>query len=143
MVVGGGPDEARLRADFRDEVAQGRVRLTGYLPNAEVRRLMSEAHVLLMPSMSEGFPRVLLEAMAAGLPFVASETGGVPEIVPREARRRLVRPGDVDGFAREAVALLKGADVRAEVSEAGRRHVERYDVRRVAQVFVDQLVRAR
>jgi glycosyltransferase involved in cell wall biosynthesis len=141
LVVGGGPGEARLRADFREEIAEGRVRLTGYRPNTEVRKLMCEAHVLLMPSMSEGFPRVLLEAMAAGLPFVASETGGVPEIVGPQARRRLVTPGDVDGFARETLALLTDGDVRAALREEGRRHVERYDVRRVARVFVDQLCR--
>jgi len=102
---------------------------------------MREAHVLPMRSMSEGFPRVLLEAMAASLAFAASETGGVPEIVGPMARRRLQEPGDTDGFVRETVALLTNRELRDSLQEEGRQHVERY-VRRVARIFVDGVCRA-
>ena len=81
------------------------MKIHGYLPNPAVQALMRAVDVLLMPSFEEGFPRVLLEAMAAGLPFVATDVGGVAMIVPEALRARLVKPGDVVGFSDELVRL--------------------------------------
>ena len=77
----------------------GRVVLTGLRP--DVMRVLDAADVLLQPSRHEAFPTSLIEAMAARVPVIASDTGGIPEIVesgengtpdPRAARRRAVSP---------------------------------------------------
>jgi glycosyltransferase involved in cell wall biosynthesis len=139
VIAGGGPEEANVLAELRREVEDERVEPLGYLPNNRVPTLMREADVLLMPTLEAGFPRVLLEAMAAGLSFVASDVGGISEVVGPEARRRLIRAGDVEGYVQETLALLRNADQRKRLAVEGTRHVRRYDVKRVARLFVDEL----
>jgi len=139
VIAGGGPEEAKVLAQLGREIEEERVEPLGYLPNDHVPTLMREADILLMPSLTEGFPRLLLEAMAAGLPFVASDVGGIPEVVGHEARGRLVRAGDVEGYARETLVLLRNPDQRTRLAEEGARHVRRYDVKRIARLFVDEL----
>jgi glycosyltransferase involved in cell wall biosynthesis len=137
IIAGGGPDQDRVRAEMDAELRSGQVTLLGYVANPEVRSLMSEADVLLMPSLTEGFPRVLLEAMAVGLPFVAADVGGVAEVVGTQARRYLVPPGDVDRFASTLARLLLDRSLRASLAEEGLRRVARYDVTSVAPLLVD------
>ncbi len=100
---------------------------------------MHAADVLLMPSLEEGFPRRALEAMAAGLAFVATDVGGVAEIVPDLARRQLVPGGDAVAMARGAERLLAAPSLRNELSRAGLAHVTRYAVERVAPIFLREV----
>jgi glycosyltransferase involved in cell wall biosynthesis len=139
LIAGGGPEEANVRDELSREIEEGRVQPLGYLSNDTLPSIMRKADVLLMPSLEAGFPRVLLEAMAARLPFVAPEVGGVPEIVSREARQRLVRAGDVEGHVQETLTLLRDPDQRVRLADEGARHVRRYDVKRIARLFVDEL----
>jgi glycosyltransferase involved in cell wall biosynthesis len=141
VVVGGGPEESHVRHALHREIALGQVEMHGYLPNPSVRALMLDADVLLMPSFEEGFPRVLLEAMAAGLPFVAADVGGVAMIVPDALRARLVKPGDAAGFSAQLVSLVCDPADHATVAMIGREHVQRYHVARVAPQLWEALSR--
>lgn len=116
-----------------------RRRTSRYVPNPRVPELMQSADVLLMPSLEEGFPRRLLEAMATGLPFVVTDVGGVAEVVPELARRMLVTPGDAAGMARRAAELLEQPELRHELSAVRIAHVERYAVERVAPLFLREV----
>jgi glycosyltransferase involved in cell wall biosynthesis len=138
-IVGGGPEEDRVRSSLRKEIADGRVEMHGYLPNPAVKALMSEADVLLMPSLAEGFPRVLLEAMAIGLPFVAADVGGVSEVVPKPLVASLVRPGDTVGFSAQLTRLLSDRVAHRTAARLGRERVERYDVTQVAPRLLQAL----
>lgn len=108
--------------DFREELerrAGPRVRFTGQLPPCEVRRLMLGARALAFPSLSyETFGLVLVEAMAAGLPVLASDLGGTPDVVGVHSGR-LLPPGEVDAWA-YALDTLDDAFVD-EASRAARR----------------------
>jgi glycosyltransferase involved in cell wall biosynthesis len=139
IVAGGGPEEQWLRAEFAEQIASGQVELLGYVPNSKVRSLMRAADLLLMPSLTEGFPRVLLEAMASGLPFVATHVGGVPEVVGEEARERLVAPGDARGFTDEVHALSRQPEARRRLAEEGLKRVQQYDVPLVARIFMREV----
>jgi glycosyltransferase involved in cell wall biosynthesis len=134
LIAGGGPDEQWLRAELGDEP---RAELLGYVPNPQVPGLMHTADVLLMPSLEEGFPRRLLEAMAAGLPFVATDVGGVREVIPDAAQDCVVPPGDAAAAARAVVALLGDVPRREALRAAGLEHVGRYAVERVAPLFLE------
>jgi glycosyltransferase involved in cell wall biosynthesis len=140
-IVGGGPEEDHVRSSLRAEIAEGRVEMHGYLPNPAVRALMSRADVLLMPSLEEGFPRVLLEAMAAGLPFVAADVGGVSDVVPKPLVASLVRPGDVAGFSAQLARLLSNPAAHRTAARLGRERVKRYDVTQVAPQLIEALCR--
>lgn len=139
VIAGGGPDEAWVRSGLAELERRGAVQLLGYVPNHRVRALMQEADILLMPVLSEGFPRWVLEAMASGLPFVTTDVGGVAEVVPELARRQLLPAGDVDGMVGRAQALLEQSELRRELAEAGLAHVGRFAVERVAPVFLREV----
>ena len=97
VVAGDGPEASALRATGGD------VRFTGRVDAAELARLREGAAVALVPSRyQEILPLAALEAMAAGLPVVASRTGGLPEIVPRAG---LHPPGDPAAMAERIRAL--------------------------------------
>jgi glycosyltransferase involved in cell wall biosynthesis len=89
-----------LPADMRPLAPyQGRVRLTGRLDQVEIVREMQTAHVLVLPSVFEGFGLVIVEAMATGMPVIASTHSAGPEII-REGRDGFVlEPNDVEGLA--------------------------------------------
>ena len=93
VVAGDGPAEAELR----QLAAGGDVRFTGRVGPEELVELRRDAAVAVVPSRyAEILPLAALEAMAAGLPVVASRTGGLAELVPTEG---LFAPGDVDALA--------------------------------------------
>jgi glycosyltransferase involved in cell wall biosynthesis len=100
-------------------------------------RLYAAADVLLLPSEDEPFGLVILEAMAAGVPVVASRSGGIPEIVEHGKSGRLVEPGDVDGFASALREVLTQRELRDSLVEEGRKLVEgHFSLKR----FVDEVV---
>ena len=94
-IVGDGPERPQL-----EERARGLpVTFTGQLDHALARQQIREARCLALPSHSEAFPNVVLEALAAGTPVVVARTGGVPALVDDERTGLLVEPGNVDQLA--------------------------------------------
>jgi len=83
----------------------------------EVRELLSLADVFVLPSLWEGFPNVLLEAMASGLPSVCTAVGGVPEILTEDTGF-LVRPGDTEALAENMSRLLANDALRGRMGAA-------------------------
>ncbi len=79
-IIGGAGDE-ELQFLIHDLGLQDSVQLTGRMPQQEVFKQMKEASVLLMPSLEEGVPNVVVEAMAIGLPVISTDCGGVPELI--------------------------------------------------------------
>jgi glycosyltransferase involved in cell wall biosynthesis len=113
-LVGDGPYRAELeRLAARLEVA-GRVDFLGQLAaGAQVRAALDAADVYVLPSRTEGLPRALVEAMARGLPCLASRVGGVPELL---ARDDLVPAGDVAALAEALSAVVRDPNRRARMA---------------------------
>ena len=144
VVVGDGP----LRPDLEHRVATlglaGRVTFTGY--RSEVSGVLPGLDVLAVPSRSDGSPLVVCEAMAAGVPVVASRVGGLPDLVEDGGSGLLVRPGEAEDLARALVALLLDPEAARRLGARGRvlatsRSHERL-VDRMTQLYAD-VVRAR
>lgn len=114
-LVGEGPEKRALENQAAVLGLQGRVRFPGLLPREEVARRMREADLFILPSLSENLPCVLLEAMASGLPVVASRAGGIPELINHE-QGELVTPGDPEALA----AALRRCLVRKETFDRQR-----------------------
>jgi glycosyltransferase involved in cell wall biosynthesis len=139
LVVGTGPMREALGREIEARGLADSVRLVGPVPNRRIATYYAAADVLLMPSDEEGFPRVLLEAQATGVPFVASDVGGVLDIVTPRQAEFVVPRGMVEAFAESATRLLKDPALRAALAEEGLRNVVRFDVDRVAGQFVTAL----
>ena len=139
LVAGDGPYLPKLQAEIRRKKLSKWVKTLGSIPNKEIMGYYAKADVFLMPSDEEGFPNVLLEAMAVGTPFVASDVGGVRDVVSRGAQRFVVKQGDVGAFTERLVELLSDKKMRDVLSKEGLRHVKQYDLSRVLPVFVKTL----
>lgn len=105
-LIGQGPLKSELEGRIKHLGLAQRVRLLGSVPHDQLPDWYRSAHVLVLPSFSEGIPNVLLEAGACGTPFVASRVGGVPEI-PSSAGNRLVDPGNPQVLAEAIVQTLQ------------------------------------
>lgn len=131
VLVGDGPERAVLEAQAQMLGMAGRVRFLGY--RDDVPDVLACCDVVVLPSLFEGLPLVVLEAMAAGKPVVASRIGGTDEAVVHGVTGVLVPPADPMALARAIGALLACPALAAHMAAAGRV--------RVRQVFgVDAMV---
>ncbi len=117
LVVGDGPERCALERQAAALGGSGRVRFLGH--RRDVPRILGASSLFVLASHGDAFPTVLLEAMAAGLPVVASDVGGIPEIVEAETGR-LVPPGDAAGLAGSIVALLQAPQSLRDMGERAR-----------------------
>jgi glycosyltransferase involved in cell wall biosynthesis len=130
-IVGGdpGPDqgEASQRARILHLVSHlglgDRVRLHGELAPAQVRARLQRADVLLHASLSEGLPNVVLEAMACGLPVVATDVGGTSEAVRDGVEGLLIAPRDPSAAATALATLWRDPQLRQRMGKTGRERV--------------------
>jgi glycosyltransferase involved in cell wall biosynthesis len=120
-ILGWGRLEDETRARIRDLGLEESVVLPG---RVEPRDWLQRADVFVHTSRWEGFGIVLLEAMLAGLPIVATRVSAIPEIVAEAETGVLVEPGDVPGIARALAQLLDDSEVRQAMGHAGRRRAE-------------------
>jgi glycosyltransferase involved in cell wall biosynthesis len=97
LIVGEGPLLAELRA-LAHRLAPGRVEFRNNVAQPQLRLMYAACDVLGLPSLREGWPNVLLEAMACGTPVVAAPVGGVPEILQNDAPARLVHEREVGAW---------------------------------------------
>ena len=136
VVAGDGPYRAKLEEDIRGLGLQEHFRLVGWVPNREAIRYLAAADVYMMPSTEEGFPRTLVEAMAAGCPFTAADVGGVRDILTPRQAQFMVAVGDVHGMATAIVRLLTDGALHESLVREGQLNVERYAQDKVVQTFV-------
>jgi glycosyltransferase involved in cell wall biosynthesis len=99
VMVGTGPLEQALRARVRDLGLTDRVTFAGACLHREVSTWMAAADLLCLPSIDEGLPNVVLEALACARPVVASSVGGLAEVIDDDCLGTLVPPGDPDSLA--------------------------------------------
>jgi glycosyltransferase involved in cell wall biosynthesis len=132
LIIGEGPDEQYLRGLARSLDVAEAVRWVGTVPNAELCRWYSAADVLILASSREGWPNVLLEAMACGTPAVASRVGGVVEIIRGAIEGRVVTHRHAEAFAAAIAEMLAAPSDRRAV----RAHAAEFSWERTTQ---DQL----
>jgi glycosyltransferase involved in cell wall biosynthesis len=133
LLVGDGPDRVRLERQAERLGLGARVRITGFLEHHRVPDLLATADLLVLPSFYEELGTVLVEAMQAGVPAVASRTGGIPEVVEDGVTGLLVPPRDAGALARALDTVLADPQLAAAMSANARRRAADYDIVRVAE----------
>jgi glycosyltransferase involved in cell wall biosynthesis len=122
LIVGDGPDRLALARELARLGLEGTVRIAGY--RDDVPDLLASADVFVLCSDSEAMPMSVLEAMAAGLPVVASSVGGIPELVVDGETGTLVPPRDERALAAALRSYVGDTRMRRRMGQAGRDRAE-------------------
>lgn len=143
-IVGDGPLRDRCARLIAELGVGERIHLLGLRDRQETVRLLGASHILLCPSVTsrdgdeEGIPVALMEAMATGLPVVASRHAGIPELVQDGVSGRLVPERDVEGLADAVLDLVEHPERWPEMGQAGRAFVEEnYDLDKQNDRLID------
>ena len=124
--VGSGSQTEELSEFFRQNQLATRVVFHGWLSGQDKLNVVEQADIIVLPSLSEGMPNALLEAMAAGLPVVASSVGGIPDLVKDGYSGVLVSPNDPIALASALKRLVESRDLRISFGLNGYRDVENH-----------------
>jgi colanic acid/amylovoran biosynthesis glycosyltransferase len=130
-IVGGVVSEEHARRGERERILhtvadlglEAHVRLLGHLPSSEVSRRLRASDVLLHPAVTEGLPNAIVEAMACGVPVVATRCGGIPEAVADGVQGFVVAPRDPEPLAGALLRLARDPGLRRRMGAAGRARV--------------------
>lgn len=120
-VIGDGPERAPLASLAGSLGVANRIRWTGH--RRDVSHCLPAFDLFVQPSLHEGLPNAVLEAMAAGLPVVATAVGGTPEVVVDGVTGILVPPRDPDALAEAIACLLRDPDLRCKMGQMGQERV--------------------
>jgi colanic acid/amylovoran biosynthesis glycosyltransferase len=141
-IIGGGDAEPDLRALIDRLGVADAVTLLGPQPTAEVLAWMQRSDVFLLPSLAEGTPTVLIEAQASGLPIVATDVGGVRDILPDGRSGFLVPGGDSGAMIASLRRLVDQPERWEEMGRAGRAFVaEHHDIQKLNRTLAELLAR--
>lgn len=131
LLLGDGELRAQVEKKARELGLGNAVQFTGNIPN--VREMLFQSDVFVLPSEFEGLPMTILEAMAAGLPIIATNVGGIPDIVKENGI--LIEYPDVDSLANAMVCLAEDAGQRMKMGEISSRMAEQYDIRKATAQY--------
>lgn len=123
-LVGDGPERGRLEELARTLELAPYVTFAGAVGRDRIAGYLCACDVFALPSLAEGLPASLMEAMAAGRPVVSTAIAGIPELVQDGVTGLLVAPGDSDGLASALLRLWGDPDLRRRLARAGRARVE-------------------
>lgn len=137
LIVGDGPRADELRKISSDENVDEIVRFLGQRSRGEVIKVLNNSDIFLLPSVTEGFGLVLVEAQAAGLPIVTTSTGGIPQAICKGESALLAPKRNPEALACKLDYLVNNPNEWTEMGDAGREYVmQNYDI----NVLNDRLI---
>ena len=136
VLAGDGTCRPDLERQVRELHLEGKIHFLGRC--TDIPELLGASDVFVLPSQNEGNPLALMEAMAAGLPVVATAVGGVPELLEDHKSGFLVAPGDWEAMGGAMIALLGNIEMRRRMAaSAAQRAVEVFSATRMAQGYTE------
>ncbi|MEZ4774547.1 MAG: glycosyltransferase family 4 protein [Bacteroidia bacterium] len=136
VITGKGQDETRIRELAATLQVEGKVDFRGY--QSDIYAEFERAHIVLMPSRWEGFGLVAAEAGAAGRPVVASDAGGLPEVIRHNHTGIVCASGDVQAFTKAILTLNHDPDGYARLAQAAQEFVRaQFGIERAFQQYMD------
>ena len=142
VLVGKGQLEAQMKSEVSRLNLTGNVHFLGW--RNDIEYILPLFDIFVLPSLNEGMGRVLVEAMAAARPIVASNTGGIPDLVKHRENGLLVPPGDPRALAEALLQLIRQPDAARRMGQAGHRLAGRFSVEemvgRIEQMYAELLL---
>ena len=135
VMVGKGKLDVDLRAQALKMNANGKIKFLGW--REDIHEIMPVFDLLVLPSLNEGMGRVLVEAMAAGKPVVASEVGGIPDLVRHGETGYLVRPADEKALANGIKKLLNDPERAQQMGQRGKEYCRQFSLEAMIEKLDD------
>jgi len=133
LIIGDGEDRQTLEELAKKLNLARCISFLGQVANEAIPEYMIASDILVLPSLSEGFPVTILEAMATGLPIVTTRVRGLPEIVREGKNGFLVEPKNPEQITEKVLLLLENDDLMQKISGNNREKAKHYSWERVAQ----------
>lgn len=133
FIVGDGEERGYLESLVRNLNIERYVTFIGKVPNEDIPEYMVASDVFVLPSLSEGFPVTVVEAMASGLPIVATNVRGLPEIIKSGEKGFLVESKNANEIAEKVLLLLEDDVLRERISKNNREEVKKYSWENVVE----------
>jgi teichuronic acid biosynthesis glycosyltransferase TuaC len=124
IMVGTGSEQKKIENFIASATLEKRIFMTGGVPHGKVSGWLNAADIFVLPTYSEGLPNALLEAIACGLPVVATRAGGIPEVVEDGKSGILINPRDCDSLSAAIKYLLDNEAAADTMGIAGKQYVE-------------------
>jgi glycosyltransferase involved in cell wall biosynthesis len=136
IIIGDGSELPKFKQIVSEKsLLQNKVKIFGSKPNSEIQKYFSIADIFIIPTMIEGFPRVLIEAMAMGLPVVTTDAGGIQDILPPKQKAFMTDKNDVDAFSQKLILLAKNEKLQKEIAAENLKHVRKFSTENVAKMY--------
>ena len=136
ILVGGGNEEMAIKRACIEKGLQRSVWFMGHLFGEELINIYLASDLFILPTYTEGFPLVILEGMAAGLPIISTPVGAVPEIVKNGVNGFLIPPKDPLALAEKIIKLIENRPLRIEMANRNKDKVEKnYALKPVSKIF--------
>lgn len=135
IIIGDGPERKELENITNVLNLQKKITFMGFLQHNLIPKYMIASDIFILPSLSESFGIVNIEAMSGGLPIVATNVGGIPEIIINEINGFLVEPKNETKLAEKVILLLINDKLREEISNYNRKIGNKYSW----EIVVDKL----
>ncbi len=117
LIIGDGPLRGEIERRIEKHEISGVVELLGRVPHEDLSQYYNEFKLLVLPSYSEGVPLVILEAMSCGTPSLATEVGGIPDVIKEGETGFLLKSNDPEEIAERVIELLNRPKLLEEVSK--------------------------
>jgi len=137
--AGGGPEKVLIESSMKKKDYKDKIIFVDNVPNADIHELYQMADIFIQPSWAEGFPRTLIEAMACGLPVVATAAGGVRDIVGSKQQSYVVDIDDRIGFLQRISGLYMDDRMLEALSAENLKHSKKFDTASVADMYINRI----
>ena len=128
VIIGGGKEKQSLENLVENLKIKDNVKFLGRISNEEIPKYLISSDILVLPSLSEGFPNVLLEAMASSLPIIATNVKGISEIIENNENGFLVDPCNPEQISKFLKIILKDTNLNSKISLNNLKKVKRYEI---------------
>ena len=118
IIIGSGKEEEAMRSFIKTHTLDDKVQITGFLGKSEIIHHLQHSSIFVLPSYSEGFPMVVLEAMASGLPIVATRVGAIPEMIKNDINGYVVDIKSIDQLTDKIKHLIEYPEKRSAMGQA-------------------------
>lgn len=137
VIAGDGDDSKRLKKIVSDLNIDNYVKFLGLVPHNELSAVYNSASMFVLPSLNEGMSNTMLEALASGLPIVATDTGGTKELVSDGVNGFIVKMQDSEDLRVKIEAILSDDLLREKMAEKSRAQAEEMSWKHVAEKYFD------